>query len=128
MLEADGVTHRRDCTCPRCEAGFGPSEAQRRAAARAWEDAELRRQAERLLERRQARARAKALSRVKEMDLGARETAQALAAQRQTAERVAADVRLKAFLAQRSLGKSVSEALAEVERQFGAAPDGADRA
>jgi hypothetical protein len=36
-LEADGVTHRRDCECVRCDAGFRPTEHDRTVARQRWQ-------------------------------------------------------------------------------------------
>src|SRR6478735_8180437 len=56
-LEADGVTHRRDCECVRCDAGFRPTEHERTAARLRFEAAQSRELAARALARRRERAR-----------------------------------------------------------------------
>src|SRR5262245_47046926 len=61
-FEVDGVTHRRACECPRCEAGYGPSDAERARAALRWDEQRARQAAERMLLRRQERKRAKAMT------------------------------------------------------------------
>src|ERR1700709_968153 len=55
-FEEDGVTHRRDCACARCDAGFAPSEHERSEARRRWDD------------RRAQAAAARALARKREGD------------------------------------------------------------
>ncbi|HEY5319171.1 MAG TPA: hypothetical protein VIJ20_14370, partial [Solirubrobacteraceae bacterium] len=59
-LEADGIMHRRDCECVRCDAGFRPSEHEREAARQRWEDRRARSTVERALALRRERARVKA--------------------------------------------------------------------
>src|SRR5205823_6019074 len=46
-LELDGETHRRDCECARCEAGFTPTELDREVAGRRLAGKQGRRAAER---------------------------------------------------------------------------------
>ena len=62
LLEPDGQTHRRDCDCPRCDAGFRPSEQERTMAARRWEAQQARQAAEVALEKKRARNQAKAMA------------------------------------------------------------------
>ena len=59
-LEADGVTHRRDCECVRCDAGFRPTEQERKSAQWRWDERRVREAAARALARRQERARVRA--------------------------------------------------------------------
>src|SRR3954451_20956565 len=68
-FEADGVTHRRDCECVRCDAGYRPSEAERTVAGRRWEERRIREAAARALSRRQELARVRAVA--TELALGA---------------------------------------------------------
>jgi hypothetical protein len=121
-LEADGATHRRDCECARCDAGFGPSEGARRAASAAWEERERLRKAQEALERKRERRRIQALALRLELDEEARRTAAALKEQAAVRAQVTADERLALLLASRRAGKSVHEALEEVERRFGPKP------
>jgi hypothetical protein len=126
-LEADGETHRRDCECARCDAGFSPSEREREVAGRRVAGKQGRRAAERASERRKETARLKQL----ELALFFQQTnARADAeVQRLRALRVqaASDRRMDEFLRLRKDGLSVELALAEVDRRFPAAgPSGAD--
>ena len=61
-FEADGVTHRRDCECVRCDAGYRPSETDRTVAGQRWEERRIREAAARALARRQERARVRAVA------------------------------------------------------------------
>jgi len=54
-LETDGVTHRRDCECVRCDAGFRPTERERVEARRRISDKRAREQAARDVARREER-------------------------------------------------------------------------
>src|SRR5580698_10309591 len=56
-LEADGQTHRRDCECPRCEAGFTPTDHDRELAARRAAEKQGRAAAARAWERKKERTR-----------------------------------------------------------------------
>ena len=44
-LEEDGVTHRRDCECVRCDAGYRPTEHERADARRRIGEQKAREQA-----------------------------------------------------------------------------------
>ena len=59
-VEADGITHRRDCECVRCDAGYRPTESERTAPSRRWDERRVREAAARALARRQERARVRA--------------------------------------------------------------------
>src|SRR6476619_7263911 len=67
-LEADGVTHRRDCECVRCDAGFRPTEHDRAIARDRWQLTKVQEAASRALDRRRERIRAKRFSLVMELD------------------------------------------------------------
>lgn len=116
-LEADGVTHRRDCECVRCDAGFRPSEHERAAAQRRWDDIKAREAAERERARREERARVRALA------TGMQLTAEVQAANarvrelREAKARVDADRRLALFQSLRRAGLSMAAAMDEVERR-----------
>jgi hypothetical protein len=114
-LQPDGQTHRRDCECPRCEAGFGPSERQRATAAQRWEDQRLREQAAAALERRRARARIKALGVALALEEEERQTAARLREEAALAQRLHSDPRLAALLENRRRGRSPEEAIREAE-------------
>ena len=116
LFEPDGQTHRRDCDCPRCDAGFRPSESERALAARRWEERQARQAAEAALERKRARDRAKALRTTVKLEQAARETADRLDALADLRRRLEADRRLRALLDSRKAGRPVEEAVAEAER------------
>jgi hypothetical protein len=116
-FEADGVTHRRDCECVRCDAGFRPSEQERAAAQRRWEDRKAREAAARLAARRQERARVRAAATGLEVGVQVRATDAQVQELRQAKARVDADRELALFQALRRAGLSMEAALDEVERQ-----------
>jgi hypothetical protein len=117
LLEPDGQTHRRDCDCPRCDAGFRPSEQERVRAAHRWEEQQARQAAEVALEKKRARDRAKALRTTLRLEQAARETAARLQALADLRRRLEADRRLQALLDGRRAGRPVEEAIAAAERQ-----------
>ncbi len=118
-LEADGVMHRRDCECVRCDAGFVPSEQERVAAQRRWEDRRARSTAACALARRQERARVKVAAVELQLDREARQVDDRIGALRAARARVAADRRLALLQALRQSGMPLSEALVEVDRRVG---------
>ena len=126
-LEADGETHRRDCECARCDAGFTPSEQDRHLAEKRVAGKQGRRAAERAWARKKENARLKQL----DLSLFFRQT-NAIAdaeVQRLRALRVkaASDRRMDEFLRLRQNGLSVEAALGEVEWRFPPpGPSGAD--
>src|SRR5215217_2685662 len=73
-IEADGTTHRRDCECVRCDAGFRPTEEQRESARLRWEVARAKAAAERALARRQERERVRRAALALELGAEARAT------------------------------------------------------
>jgi len=117
-LEADGQTHRRECECPRCDAGFGPSEGQREAAARRSREQRERRAAEAALERKRARDRIKALRLAVALEQDERRTAARLREEAELAARVRSDAKLVALLAIRRAGLPPADAVEETERRF----------
>jgi hypothetical protein len=120
-FEADGVTHARDCACPRCDAGFGPSERERRVAEARWREREAEEEARRMAERRRRRRLAKAIALRDALEQDERQVDRRLRAERELRARLAADARLEALLARRRAGAPVERALAEAE----SAPDAA---
>lgn len=108
-------THRRECDCPRCDAGFRPSERERELAARRWEEQQARLAAAAALERKRNRDRMKSMRRTLAFAEAERQTAARLAEEARLRERVKADQQLEALLAGRRAGKSVEEALREAE-------------
>ncbi len=118
-LEADGVMHRRDCECVRCDAGFRPSEHERVLARQRWADRRARSTAERALARRRELARVKAAAVGLQLEREAREVDDQIGALRAARARVAADRRLEILQALRRSGMPLSEALVEVDRRMG---------
>jgi hypothetical protein len=118
-LEADGVMHRRDCECVRCDAGFRPSEHERAQARQRWEDRRARSTAERALARRRELARVKAAAVGLQLEREAREVDDQIGALRAARARVVADRRLEILQALRRSGMPLSEALVEVDRRVG---------
>jgi hypothetical protein len=126
-VEEDGVTHRRDCECVRCDAGFRPSEQERAEARRRFETRRAREQATKTLERSKERARMKQA--IKEAERTGYVDAQVRLADvqvrelRAACERAARDARLAELLRLRQAGLSLAAALEEVERGAAAADD-----
>jgi len=117
-LEVDGTTHRRDCECVRCDAGFRPTEQERTVARRRWEDRQVREAAARALARRQERARVRAAALGLELradEVAANEHVQALRAARARAD---GDARLALLQSLRRAGMPLTAALQEVERRL----------
>lgn len=116
-LEADGVTHRRDCECVRCDAGFRPTERERTVAHRRWDERRVREVATRALARRQERAR------VRSETIGLVLGAEVQAANDRVRELRAAharadgDSRLALLQSLRRTGMPLAAALLEVERR-----------
>src|SRR5205814_386029 len=117
-LEADGQTHRRDCECPRCDAGFTLSERQRGDAARRWEEQQARQAAEAALARKRARDRIKALRLALSLEEEERQTAARLREEAILARRLRQDARLTTLLANRQAGLAPDDAVRETERRF----------
>ena len=115
-LEADGVTHRRDCECVRCDAGFRPTEHDRTVARERWQLARAQQTAARALDRRREKVRAKKFALVMELDAEARATDERIGALRAARTRVDGDERLALLQRLRSEGVPLAEALEIVER------------
>jgi hypothetical protein len=116
LVEADGQTHRRDCDCPRCDAGFRPSERERDLADRRWQERQEREAAEAALEKKRARDRLRALRTTIRLEEEQRQTAAHVRSLADTRDRLKKDPRLEALLASRRAGRPVEEAIAEAER------------
>jgi hypothetical protein len=116
-FEADGVTHRRDCECVRCDAGYRPSEHERAAAQRRWEQQREREAAARALARRQERARARSMVTSLQLQADVQAAEARIQSLREAKARVDADRRLALFQALRRGGLSITAALDEVERR-----------
>jgi hypothetical protein len=116
-LEADGVTHRRDCECVRCDAGYRPTEQERTVARQRWDQRRLHEAATRALARRQERARARAAAvglvlRAEEEAADAR-----VGALRAAHARADGDPQLALLQSLRRRGMPLAAALVEVERR-----------
>jgi len=117
-LEADGSTHRRDCECARCEAGFTPSERERDLAAKRGAAKQGRNAAVRAAERKKEKAR------LGQLDLAAYFAQQNAAADaevqrlRTMRDRSITDRRMDEFLLLRKGGMALETALAEVDKRF----------
>jgi hypothetical protein len=117
LVEPDGQTHRRDCDCPRCDAGFRPSEGQRAQAARRWQERQDRENALQALEKKRARDRLRALRTQIRLEEEERRTAASLRELAEARARLKADPRLEALLDSRRAGLPVDEAIEEAERR-----------
>ena len=115
-LEADGVTHQRDCECVRCDAGFRPTEHDRATARERWQITKAQQAAERALERRRERIRAKRFAVVKDLDTESKVTDQRIAALRAARARADGDGRLALLERLRRSGVPLAEALELVDR------------
>jgi hypothetical protein len=117
LLEADGLTHRRDCECVRCDAGFRPSE-QERAEARRRFDA---RRAHELSARAAARRRERLEAKRAEIDAFVDDQVRAADAQvralREAGARAREDRRLAELQRLRRAGLSLREALEKIESE-----------
>jgi hypothetical protein len=117
-FEEDGVTHRRDCACARCDAGFGPSEHERAEALRRWTEKQARAAAERAVARKKEGERLKRA----EMDLFVSDQVKAadehLRKLHALEQRVQSDQRLEELWRLRKRGLSLVESMAEIDRKF----------
>lgn len=128
LLEADGETHRRDCECPRCEAGFTPSERERERAAERVGAKRAAKQGQQAAVR--AWERKREARRLAQLDLAAyfRKGNAAADAEvqrlRDLRAKVIADRRLDELLRLRREGMSLAAAVTEVDRRFPASAEG----
>ena len=120
-LEDDGLLHRRDCECVRCDAGYRPTEQERMEARRRFGAQKAREQAARTEERRKERERMKLAVVDVYVDEQVRAANEQVRALRQARDRAAADERLAQLWELRRAGWSLRAALDEVERRAGAA-------
>jgi hypothetical protein len=123
-FEEDGVTHRRDCECVRCDAGFRPTERERAEARRRISEKKALEQATRDVARRRERERmnqAMVTVFVDEQVKAANDQVQALRAAR---DRVEHDERLVQLWKLRREGWSLREAIEEVDRRAAGAAGG----
>ena len=119
-LEADGVTHRRDCECVRCDAGFRPSEQERADARERWALRKARDAAARALVRRRERARVKQAALEIQLDAEGRVVDAHLNALYAARARADADARLAMLERLRREGVPLAQALERVEQSVAA--------
>ena len=117
-LEADGQTHRRDCECARCEAGFRPTDHDRELAARRAAEKQGRAAAARAWERKKERTRLAQLDLAAYFRAGNATADSEVRRLRALRAKVLADRRLNELLRLRAEGMSLGTALAEIERRF----------
>ena len=115
-LEADGVTHRRDCECVRCDAGFRPTEQDRAIARERWQLAKTQQAAARALDRRREKVRAKKFALVLELEAESKATDERIKALRAARTRADTDERLAMLERLRRSGMPLAEALELVDR------------
>ena len=115
-LETDGVTHRRDCECVRCDAGFRPTEHDRTVARQRWQLAKMQQAAERALDRRRERAQVKRFALVMQLDAESKATDDRIGALRAARSRADDDDRLALLTRLRRSGMPLAQALELVDR------------
>jgi hypothetical protein len=116
-FEDDGITHRRDCECVRCDAGFRPTEQERAVARSRFGAQKARELAARAEVRRKERERMKLAIVDVYVDEQVRAANAQVRALREARDRAAGDVRLAQLWQLRRAGLSLREALEEVERR-----------
>ena len=121
-LEEDGETHRRDCSCARCDAGYGPSEAARQEAMRRWNEVKARRAAMRAVTRKKEEERLKRAETELLLDDQVRVANERLRSLRELDERLRQDERLAELWRLRREGWSLRDAMDEIDRRFPAPP------
>src|SRR4051812_27420166 len=110
-MEADGITHARDCECVRCDAGFRPTEGERANARRRWEVQQARAAAERALARRRARVQVKQAALELQLEADIRAVDARIQALRAAQARTGDDPRLAALKQLRAAGIPLAKAL-----------------
>jgi len=118
LLEADGQTHRRDCECPRCEAGFTPTDHDRERAARRAAEKQGRVAAARAAERKKERTRLAQLDLQAYFRAGNATANAEVQRLRDMRSKALADRRLDELLRLRREGLPLGLALAEIDRRF----------
>ena len=116
-FEDDGVTHRRDCECVRCDAGYRPTEHERAEARRRHGEHKAREQVARDIVRRKERERMKLAVVDVYVDEQVRAANEQVRALREARDRAAADERLAQLWELRRAGLSLRDAIDEVERR-----------
>jgi hypothetical protein len=115
-LEEDGATHRRDCECVRCDAGYRPTERERAVARQRIGEQRAREQAARDMARREERERMKQAVVEVFVDSQIKAANDQVRALREARERAASDEKLARLWELRRAGLSLRDALAAVER------------
>ena len=123
-LETDGVTHRRDCECVRCDAGFRPTEHDRTMARARAQLVKTQQAAAKALDRRREKVRAKKFALVLELEAEARATDQRIGVLREARTRVDSDERLALLQRLRREGVPLAEALDRVDKNDRVGPAG----
>ena len=116
-FEDDGITHRRDCECVRCDAGYRPTEHERAEARRRHGEHKAREQVARDIVRRKERERMKLAVVDVYVDEQVRAANEQVRALREARDRAAADERLAQLWELRQAGLSLRDAIDEVERR-----------
>ena len=116
-MEDDGLTHRRDCECVRCDAGYRPTEHERTEARRRHGAQKAREQAAREMARRKERERMKLAVLDVFVDEQVRAANDQVRALREARDRAASDERLARLWELRRAGLSLRDAIAEIERR-----------
>jgi hypothetical protein len=116
-LEEDGVTHRRDCECVRCDAGYRPTERERAEARRRIGEKKAREQAARDVARRRERERMNQAMVTVFVDDQVKAANDQVQAMRDARERVDHDDQLVELWKLRREGWSLRDALEEVDRR-----------
>jgi hypothetical protein len=121
-VEADGITHRRDCECVRCDAGYRPTEQERAAARLRWDQRRVHEAAVRALARRQERARVRAAAVSLAVGADVAVADERVRTLRVAHERADGDGRLALLQSLRRAGMPLAAALVEVERRSRESP------
>jgi hypothetical protein len=123
-FEEDGLTHRRDCECVRCDAGYRPTEHERAEARRRISEQKAREQAARAVARKKERERMSQAVVDLYMDEQVRAANDQLRVLREARDRAASDERLEQLWELRRAGWALRDALEEVERRLAVASSG----
>jgi hypothetical protein len=115
LLEADGVTHRRDCECVRCDAGFRPSEQERAEARRRFDARRAQELSARAAVRRRERLEAKRAEIDAFVDEQVRAADEQVRALREAGARAREDHRMAELQRLRRAGLSLREALEKID-------------
>ena len=117
-LEPDGQTHRRDCECARCEAGFTPTEREREHAKRRVAEKQGRLMAARAAERKREKARLAQTELLAYFRLGNAAADAEVQRLRASRAKAVADRRVDELLRLRTQGWALGAALEEIDRRL----------